>query len=280
MPSQLQKAIGPDGLTQILMIDAKDVVQESLTRLKAWPPAMIHLGQGLMGAALLHALLSKEENSRLSLQWSVRGPFGDLYVESNALGKLRGTIMEPQAPVHNMHARLGSGVLQVRRTEKETMTGVVSAGGDICMDLLTYLKQSEQRPCAMNLWVDLNWDASRKDHPVYVRHALGYLIEVLPDEHGIISDARIMEWENFLASLGKLSHWQLDEAHPLPSMLRFLFPGRPAKTLMYQALEFKCTCTEERAESALALALNQESSSPRKSSEQLTCEFCGKVYDL
>ncbi len=280
MSSQLQKAIAPDGLTQFLLIDAKDVVQESLTRLKAWPPSMIHLGQALMGAGLLHALLIKEDKSKLSLQWSVRGPFGDLYAESNAIGKLRGTIMQPQAPVNNMFAKLGSGILQVRRTEVDSSTGVVQAGGDVCMDLLTYLHQSEQRPCAMNLWVDLNWDDKNPEHPIYVRNALGYLVEVLPDERGVMDSNRLAQWENFLTSLGKLSEWEIDSQAPLASMLKFLNPGTPAKVLMYQNLSFYCSCSEERAQRALILALDQDKSLPRRESEEITCEFCGKVYEV
>lgn len=280
MSSQIQKLITADGGTQILLIEAKDLVQDSLSRLKAWPPSMIHLGQALMGTNLLQALLSKESSSKLSLHWSVRGPFGDLFVEANALGQSRGTITHPQAPVSNMHARLGNGLLQVRRTEKDATTGVVEAQGDVCMDILNYLKQSEQRPCAMNLWVDLNWDDSRPDHPVYVRHAVGYLLEVLPGDNGKIRPDVLVQWENFLLSLGKLSQWSLDENDLLGSIGRFLNPGTAPKPLLYQNIKFNCSCSEERAQRALTLALNQDDSNPRKNSEVLRCEFCGKTYEL
>lgn len=280
MSSQLQKTLSSDGLSQILLIDAKDVLQESLERLQAWPPSMIHLGQALMGAALFKALLSKEEESKVALQWSVKGPFGELYAEAKPMGELRGTILKPQAPVNNMYARLGKGLLQVRRTEKDTSTGLVEAEGDVCLDLLTYLQQSEQRRCAMNLWVDLAWDESRNGHPVYVRKALGYLVELLPNFKGQIETSRIEEWERYLKSLGKLSRWEINPQTPLDSILHFLHPGDEAKTLLYQSLKFSCSCSEERAQRALTLALNQDGSHPRQNSEVLRCEFCGKVYDL
>lgn len=280
MSSQIQKLLTADRQTQILLIDAKEVLQDSLVRLKAWPPSMIHLGQALMSANLLQALLSKEETSKISLQWSVRGPFGGLFVEASARGHTRGTILEPQAAVTNMHAKLGTGLLQVRRNQVEVTTGMVEAEGDVCMDVLNYLRQSEQRPCAMNLWVDLNWDETRKDHPVYVRHALGYLLEVLPDEKGQVQNQTLQQWENFLADLGKLSRWDIDEKKPLESMARFLDPGQKPNPIFFQNIKFQCSCSEERAQRALTLALEQDSSQPRKSSEFLRCEFCGKSYEL
>jgi len=264
---------------QLAVLDATELVSESMHRTGAWPPATIHLGQGLMSTALLLSVLTKETAGKLSLQWSSNGPFGDLYVEGQPSGEFRGTIMRPQSPVQNLKAGMGPGQLQVRKAFLTSSQGIIRSQGYVCTDVLHYLEQSEQRQCAMNLWVDLSWDDNDQENPVVLKKALGYLLEVLPTSNRSQDKLRGMTWEHRIEELDSLSNWGLNDQDPLGSMVDRLTEGLDANEILTQRVKFSCKCSEERAERALTLAIAQ-SGDPRAEEESIRCEFCGKTYTL
>ena len=264
---------------QLSVIDAKELVETSMLRTEARPPATLHLGQALISQALLTSVLTKETEGKLSLQWSSNGPFGDLYVEGQPNGKTRGTIMKPQAPVQNMYAGMGPGQLQVRKAFKQQSQGIIRSRGDVCADVLHYLEQAEQRQCAMNLWVDLQWNEQAKGHPVEVKRALGFLLEALPGESQTQDQLKATLWESRLNELGSLSNWQIPEHDAVNFIADMIFEGVEKKEILHQKVYFDCPCSEERAERALTLAV-QQTGDPREESEEIRCEFCGKVYTL
>jgi redox-regulated HSP33 family molecular chaperone len=264
---------------QLSVIDAKVLVATSMERTEAWPPATIHLGQALMSQALLTSILTKETEGKLSLQWSSQGPFGGLYVEGQPTGQTRGTISKPQAPVQNMYAGMGPGQLQVRKAFQHQSQGIIRSRGDVCSDVLHYLEQSEQRQCAMNLWVDLKWNEQSEDHPVEVQRALGFLLEALPAESSTQGQLKAAVWEARLNELGSLSSWQIPEQNSVNFIADQIFEGVEKHEILHQKVYFDCPCSEERAERALTLAV-QQTGDPREDSEEIRCEFCGKVYTL
>ncbi|MCB0407688.1 MAG: Hsp33 family molecular chaperone HslO [Bdellovibrionales bacterium] len=275
----LKKVIIDNGSVQLVVVNATQLVQQSMVQSEAWPPATIHLGQGLLAALALLSIFTKDTTGKISLQWSSHGPFGDLYVEADPQGNVRGTILKPQAPVQNLYASMGAGNLMVRKTFQNSSTGIVSSKGDVCNDVLNYLDQSEQRRCAMNLWVDLSWDDKNKNSPVIVRRALGYLLESLPDSDLRKQTLKSQIWEDRLSELGTLSKWNISQKNPLEDMIQTISSGSPYKEVMSQNIRFHCNCSEERAERALALAV-RESGEPQIEDESIRCEFCGKVYNI
>lgn len=264
---------------QLSVLNAKELIETSMRRTEAWPPAAIHLGQALMSQALLTSILTKETKGKISLQWSSEGPFGGLYVEGQPNGKTRGTISIPQAAVQDLHAGMGPGQLQVRKAFQQQSQGIIRSRGDVCADVLHYLEQSEQRQCAMNLWVDLKWSDQSEDHPVQVKHALGFLLEALPTESSAQNALKTTVWEARLNELGSLSNWDLPKENVVDFIADQIFEGIEKKEILQQKIYFDCPCTEERAERALTLAVAQ-SGDPRETSEEIRCEFCGKVYQL
>jgi redox-regulated HSP33 family molecular chaperone len=278
----LRKAISADREIEFIAIEATDLLRESMLRTGAWPPAMIHLGQALMGAELLGAITTKEQTAKIGIQWNVRGPFGNLYAEADHMGRARGTIVHPQAPVQNLNSTLGSGVLKVFRKEKGFVTGIVNSKGDVCADLLKYLKQSEQRFCAMNLWVDLTWNDDNPENPVEVRNALGYLVESLPSESIGRAEAKAVFWEGRLDELGSISKWQLED-DKTKGILKTLSGDENVREIFYLNVGFHCDCDEDRARRALALARNDTTKKSdfvksESQAETLRCEYCGKEY--
>ena len=276
----LKKAISADKDVVFSVIDATSVVSEAMMRIKAYPPAMVHLGQAMMGASLLHSLWNEKGRfKKVSLQWRGNGPFGNLYVESNEKGHVRGTISNPLAPIDNYETSLGSGHLQVRKYEVKESTGIIEAKGNICSDLLEYLTQSEQRNTTMAVSVKIGWNQDRtSEHPFLVEYALGYLIDVLPESDLEGTQAVLKNWDHYLADLGPISQWVLPSENRPEDMLKFLSPRKPVREILYQKVQFHCNCSEDRANRAAQLSAKHAESPPQPGPLEVQCEFCGKIY--
>lgn len=287
----LHKCITRDAEAVILVIEATQLIQDTIDRIGSWPTASVHLGQAMMGVLLVQALSEDDEPEKVSFQWKAEGPFGDLFVEARNFGEVRGTILNPQAPVLDLKTGLGQGLLQVRRTKRNTVTGIVSSVGDVSLDIVEYLEKSEQRSCGMNLSVQLAWDSTpNSKSKVKVKHAVGYLIDVLPQKQKFEFDRNLLRWDRQMRALGPLSEWLL-EPSPSENILKILSGEEHPRVVMSQRVKFSCSCSRDRAEAALAFADTQIEKEGRAKQKDITsyeeeeeirvrCEFCGKVYLL
>lgn len=278
----LKKTRTDDDQIVIYAVSAKDLVDESMMRNKAFPPAAVHMGQAMMGALLIQSVLHKQNPKQVELQWQNQGPFGHLIAEAGQQGHVRGTILKPQAPVEDFETPLGEGHLQVIMKQEgldESYKSMIEAKGNVSLDLIDFLEKSQQRACGINLSVKIDWDESRGDHPFRVHHALGYLIDVLPGDNHQRQQDKIEKWDFFMRDLGKLSEWKVDEADPVDSMLKILSASQNPTVDLFQSVKFHCDCSEARAERALVLADKMENIES-KGTIELQCEFCGQKYEL
>ncbi len=271
---QIAKYMTKDSSAQFIFVNATQTVNEVILKTTALPPAGIHLGQALMSCYLVHELSSKDQDHRTKLQWNVDGDFGNLYVDVNENWQGRGTIINPKAFSGEITESLGEGTLQVLRDQQKTHTGIVNSKGDVCTDLLEYLHQSEQRRCAMNLWV--NYDVKSKD--LRIKSALGYFFEVFPQEDATKFELISHFWDEKFAELGSLSDWQLDLSKPIKSMAEVALEKTGVKTFD-APISFGCNCSLERAERALAFA-NQQENSPEQKKAEIICEYCSQIYNV
>lgn len=274
----LRKILTADRAVAITVVDATNLVQESMIRLGSWPPPTIHLGQALMGSILLLAAADKGDTEKLSLQWTVEGPFGSLYAEASRLGHARGTILYPRPEVRDLDTKLGEGLLQVRRITHTPFTGIIPSKGDVSLDLLEYLERSEQRRCGVNFTVKIGWhETGNPEMPFVVEGAYGYLIEILPETNPKKAKELLQRWDGTMRALGNISEWALGE-DPTTDMLRLLSGEANPNQTFFQRIQFHCPCSAERAERALVLAANTAGQSSQSDSEDVRCEFCGKIY--
>ncbi len=274
----LTKALSANGEAVIYAINATDLVQESMKRINSWPPATVHLGQAMMGAALLQAL-SEKAGETVSFQWKNSGPFGDLYAEARNYGEVRGTIQNPRPNVSDYDTPLGAGILQVRRATTTATTGVVPSVGNVSLDIVEYLEKSEQRNCGINLSVKIDWDQDDKSK-FHVEHALGYLIHILPQTNGQRADEALLRWDSQMRALGPISGWQIREDMATSDMLRLITLEEAPNVVMTQRIKFSCQCSQERAARAVALMHAQDKTDPNAKHEKLEvcCEYCGEIY--
>ncbi len=271
---QIVKFMTRDSSAQFIFVDATEVVNQAIHRTGCLPPAGIHLGQALISCYLVHELSAKDFDHRTKLQWNVKGSFGNLYADVNEHRQGRGTIANPTAFNGQITESLGDGLLQVLRDQKKTHTGIVNSKGDVCTDILEYLHQSEQRRCAMNLWV--NYDSHSND--LKIKSALGYFFEVFPHQDSLRSELIAQFWDEKLAELGQLSNWKIDFKNPISSMANIALEKTGVKT--FEApISFGCNCSLERAERALTFA-NQQENSPHELKAEIVCEYCGQIYNV
>ncbi len=279
----LLKAISENKEAVVYTLDATELVQESLERLNAWPPATKHLGQSMMGALLLQALSDGESQDSLSLQWMTNGPFGHCYAEARNYGESRATIQNPRPNVMDYSTGLGEGLLQVRRTRNNfATTSVVSSKGDVSLDLVEYLEQSEQKNCGINFSVQIDWkDPNDETKGFQVVHALGYLIHILPQKTEQKLNDALVRWNRQMLALGNISRWSLRKDQVTLDMLRLITGEENPNVVMNQRVLFSCNCTEERAARALTLLETQEKiegSFHQEEQTEIRCEYCGKTY--
>lgn len=270
----LEKYISTDASVSFAFLDATQTVRESIKRVGCLPPAGIHLGQALMACSLIHSLYGEKHKHKLRMQWSVDGQFGNVFVDASFSGGLRGTISNPQHFSGNLTESLGQGLLQVIREDKKSHTGMVTSAGDVCTDALEYLHQSEQRQCAMNLFVE--YDTQSSD--LQIKKALGYLFEILPSDNPIRKDIIATFWEEKFKELGSLSEWPITSTHPIQSMVDHTLGGLSQKSSEKKVF-FECTCSKERAERALAFA-NKKDKEHYQVQAEIVCEYCGQKYDI
>lgn len=279
----LQKTLSENGEAVVYALDATQLVQESMERLGAWPPATKHLGQSMMAALLLQALADSDATESLSLQWMCDGPFGHLFAEARSIGEVRGTIREPRAPVADYETSLGTGLLQVRRYKGAVgTTSIVNSKGVVSADMVEYLEQSEQKNCGINFSVVVDWKDEAKTQFV-VRSALAYLVHILPQPTEQKLNDALVRWDRQMQSLGAISRWQLRETEVTTDMLRLITGEPEPRIVMTQRVAFRCNCSVERAARALAILENQEAKEGKAQSAtptEIRCEYCGKNYTI
>ncbi|MCO5113903.1 MAG: Hsp33 family molecular chaperone HslO [Bdellovibrionaceae bacterium] len=275
----LKKYMSHDNSVVFSFVDATMAVNESLKRVGCLPPAGIHLGQALLSCLLMQSIYGEKQKNKLSMQWSVDGSFGNLFVDMNDNGGIRGTITHPQFFGGKLNESLGEGVLQVIRegasvNQAHKHTGIVDSRGDVVSDTLGYLQQSEQRQCAMNVWIQFDTDSDE----LRLKAAWGYLVELLPMDDAFKRDMIAMFWEEKFKELGNMSKWNIDSNDPTTSMAQITL-GTFGKEVSQKKVFFECTCNEERAQRALVFA-NQKDQDHHQDQAQVTCEYCGQVYDI
>ena len=176
--------------------------------------ASVVLGRGLLASTLMaQAVLKGEE--RLSIQLNGRGPIGNVVVEADAKGSVRGYVTNPQLDVIlndagqlDVAQAVGhNGVLQVTKFAPYANPYIGQSqlvSGEIGDDFTYYLAQSEQIPSAIGVSVYMNEDDT-------VGVAGGFLVQALPGA----SDASIDQLEKALANMRPLSDMLSDGYTPL-----------------------------------------------------------------
>jgi len=279
----------------LVTVEAKELLSEISNRVSAFPPAMKHLGDAVLGAALMHALGDSDDEEKLELQWKCAGEFGQLYADVLGPGRMRATIQNPQPDVFDFDHGLGEGLMQARRVKGDypASTGIIESSGDVGKDVISYLQTSEQKDCYLSTHVEIIWDKeaeARGDaRPFKVIRADGFLIHILPQNDAKKKEDNLSLWLQRMNVGGPLSQWAMPEnsKEALDFMLHILTVGSKPQSFGYQAINFDCTCSKERAKRALTLLSQSEldemsvdEDGQDQSLLEITCEYCSSTYSI
>ncbi|OPD20042.1 heat-shock protein Hsp33 [Clostridium botulinum] len=278
MKDKLVKAIAKDGQVRIIGAITTKLVNEGVKLHNCAPTAAAALGRMLTAGALMGTTL-KSEKDTLTLQIHGGGIAKGVVVTSYADGHVKGYIGNPTADIEpNSKGKLDvsgiigkNGNLLVIRDMglKEPYIGQVPIyTGEIGEDLAYYYTVSEQTPSAVGLGVLVDKDLS-------IKSAGGFIIQMMPGADEMLAD---------------LISYRLEEIHSITEMiskgmtieeiLEYIFEDMDLKILESIVPEYRCDCSREKVERALA-SIGQKDLKEiydEGKEEELKCHFCNKAY--
>ncbi len=278
MQDYLVRVTSKDGLLRGMAAVTTGIVAEVCQKQQTDITATVALGRLLTGGVLLGCLLKGKQ--RLAVMVEGNGPLGKLSVETDAAGRVRGTIRNPIAGLPPKDGRFDvagaigrAGFLHVWKDLglKDPYQSMVQLQtSEIAEDLAWYLTSSEQIPSSVSLGVEL-------DNEAQVAAAGGLLVQSLPpgDEQQV---------EHIIRRLQQLP--------PVTSLLRNgTFPEQILSQVFGEVdfgiqqrvpLEFYCPCHEEQIEAMLRAMGAGELKQLVKEQEQVevVCEYCRSRYQF
>ncbi|MCD9026308.1 Hsp33 family molecular chaperone HslO [Cohnella silvisoli] len=276
MKDELVRGTAWNGGIRVFAARTTELVSELQRRHGTFPTATAALGRAATAAAMMGVML--KGNEKLTVQVKGDGPLGQIVIDANAAGEVRGYVDHPQVHLaSNNQGKLDvagavgrNGYLHVIKDLglKETYTGSVPIiSGELGEDFTLYFAESEQSPSAVGLGVLVDTDGT-------VLHAGGFIVQVMPG----LSEEQLVRLERAIAGMPHVTAL-LDQGETPESLLHFLVGE---DLTIYQTIEpvFKCKCTRERFEKALITLGQKEIRSliEEDGKAELHCHFCNEKY--
>jgi len=243
-----------------------------------YPTATAALGRAATAGAMMGAMLKGDE--RLTVQIKGDGPLGQIVVDANASGEVRGYVDNPQVHLpSNAQGKLDvagavgrNGYLYVVKDLglKEPYRGSVPiVSGELGEDFTYYFASSEQTPSAVGLGVLVEPDGG-------VRHAGGFILQLMPG----VEEKDIARLEQRLKEMPQLTSL-LDRGETPESILRYLTDG-DVQILDSMPIAFKCQCSRDRVERTLVSMGEEELQAliEEDGRAEVTCHFCNSAYEF
>jgi molecular chaperone Hsp33 len=271
-------AISRDGGAVCHALDSSDIVAraERIHRTSATVTAA--LGRLLTAASLMGCQMKGEDHS-VTLRLKGNGPAGSIIAVSDSSGNVRGYAENPIVEIPlNSHGKLDvagavgkEGSLFVLKDVglKEPYIGQTPiVSGEVAEDITFYYAQSEQTPTVCALGVLVNPDLT-------VAKAGGFLAHLLP---GAAPEAADILEEN-LKKLSSVTQMLSDGKTPT-DIAMLVLDGMEAEVIGEHGAEYRCNCSRERVERALATLRPDEleAMAAEQPVTEVDCHLCKKKY--
>jgi molecular chaperone Hsp33 len=275
MSDYLVRGIALEGRVRAFAVLTTGITEELRRRHDTSPVATAALGRTAAAALMMGAMLKGDE--KLTVQIKGNGPIGQIVVDANAKGEVRGYVDNPHVHLPpNAAGKLDvagvvgtDGFLSVTKDLglKEPYRGSVPLiSGELAEDFTYYFASSEQTPSAVALGV-------LTDPQVLVRVSGGFIIQLLPG----LSDAEISDIEEKLAAIPPITTL-LDGGAVPEDVLRGVLPDM--QIMEKSDVRFACQCTEERVEEML-ISLGKEELESILNEDgvaEVVCHFCNEKF--
>ncbi len=275
--NNLVRAITSDGCVSIIALDSTAIASRAEQIHRSSAVVTAALGRLLTAASMMGCVLKGEGNS-LTLRVRGDGPIGSMIAVSDEEGNVRGCVGNPlvELPLNakgklDVGGAVGQGNLFVIKDTggKEPYVGSVPlVSGEIAEDITAYYASSEQIPtvCALGVLVDRD---------LSVRAAGGYLIQLLPtaDEEIIARVERSLEGVKPVSQM-------VDEGLTPLDICKAALKEFEVEELDSTKVEYRCTCSRQRIETALVSLGRDELQKLADEQETTTieCHFCDREY--
>ena len=248
------------------VVRLKDSFQEVLDKHDYPAPIQKQLGEMLAAVALLTATVKID--GILSLQARGSGNCNLLMAESNPGGDLRaiarweGDIGQPET----LQQLMGNGQLVITMEPKngQRYQGIVSLEGETLAHCLEqYFEQSEQLPS--RLWLNAEQGI-----------ASGFMLQALPSEN---TEQDKDAWERAVSLAETLTNEELSTL-AFEDLLHRLYHQEEIRIFDAHALQFNCTCSDERVKKAMISVGKEELLEviAERGSLESKCQFCNTLY--
>lgn len=271
------RGMAMDGKVRVFAALSTTIVEELRARHDTWPTATAALGRAVTAGAMMGSMLKGEE--KLTIQVRGDGPLGQIVVDANATGEVRGYVTEPHIDLPlNEKGKLDvagavgrEGLLYVTKDlgMKEPYRGTSPiVSGELAEDFTYYFSTSEQTPSAVALGVLVNPDYS-------VRAAGGFILQLLPG----LKDSEITFIEQKLAALPQVTTL-IDQGAGPEEILHQLFDS--VQIYERSPIQFSCTCSQDRVEKTLISLGKDEIDAliDELGRAEVVCHFCNEKYIL
>lgn len=247
MKDYLVKALAYNDEIRAFAVSTTNLVDEARKRHGCWPTASAALGRTLTVATMMGSQLKGEET--LTIRINGQGPIGNIVVDANSKGIVRGYITNPEVHFQYNSGKLNVGMAvgvngQLSVTKdlgmKDYFTGQTPLQtGEIGDDFTYYFTVSEQVPSAVGVGVLVNPDNS-------VCAAGGFIIQVMPDA----TEETLTKLETALSRIKPVSQ-MIDEQYTPEMILEAIFGENQFRILEQQKVCFQCNCSKEKFESGI-----------------------------
>jgi molecular chaperone Hsp33 len=298
---RLVHAVAADGQLRCLAAVTTDLVGEACRRHGTFPTASAAFGRALTGGLLLGGGVKDLE--KIVVHFHCNGPIGNIIVQADAEGRVRGYVTNPQADLVNGNARgkldvravVGGGMLYVYREAgfeiglmKEPYRGMVPiVSGEIGEDIAHYLVQSEQINSAVGIGVLMEMEEGTSEASLTsvgraldlmrVAAAGGYIIQVMPSaEEGLVNHL-----EEVISKAPSPTEMISRGLKPI-EMLHTLLGEIEVTVLEERAVRFECQCSRPRALQIIS-ALGREEVQDMLAKDdgaEFICHFCNETYQI
>lgn len=278
MSDYLVRGMSMDGFVKAVAIRSTEIVRRGAEIHKTTPNATAAFGRALTAASMM-GNMQKVENGSMTLQIKGGGPIGGIVCVSDAVGNVRGYVLNAQVPLEekyagklNVGATVGThGTLTVIRDlqMKEPYIGSIPlVTGEIGDDITAYFAQSEQIPTACALGVLVDRDCS-------VKVAGGYLLQLLPGA----PEETIAALERGIQRAGAVTT-MLENGMTPEDMLGQVCGELGVVFMETVPVSYKCYCNADRVTAALISIGKEELQEimDEGKSFPVECQFCDTVY--
>lgn len=273
MSDYLIRGLGLSDEVRIFAVDTTETINEAVRRHGSLPTASAALGRSMSAGVIMGAMLKGDDKATITIEGG--GPVGAIVVDSDAHGKVRGYLGNPE--VHfdlNDHGKLDvrravgtDGYLRVAKDIglKDNFVGSVELiSGELGEDFSYYFYASEQVPSIVALGVLVNPDNT-------IQAAGGFVIQVLPSA----SDETI-EWLNERAKTMTPVSKLLAKGLSPEQVIDEALGAENWRSLDNMPVSFECNCSKERFINAISALDPQDIMTMIKEDggAEADCHFC------